>query len=80
MTNEEIIAGLNEVFRDVCDDDEITVNEQTTAEDIDDWDSLAQISLIAAIESEFGIRFDMKTALNLKNAGEMVRQIAALLN
>lgn len=80
MTNEEIIAGLNEVFRDVFDDDEITVNEQTTAEDIDDWDSLAQISLIAAIESEFGIRFDMKTALNLKNAGEMVRQIAALLN
>ena len=80
MTEEEIYSRLNEVFRDVFDDDEISVNGQTTADDIDGWDSLAQISLIAAVESEFGIRFDMKTALSLKNAGDIARQIALLLN
>ena len=80
MTENEIYSRLNEVFRDVFDDEEITVNEHMTADDIDDWDSLAQISLIAAVESEFGIRFDMKTALSLKNVGDMVQQIAALLN
>ena len=80
MTENEIYARLNEVFRDVFDDEEIVVNEQTTADDIDDWDSLAQISLIAAIESEFGIRFDMKTALKMKNAGDIARQISVLLH
>ena len=80
MTEEEIYSRLNEVFRDVFDDDEISVNGQTTADDIDGWDSLAQISLIAAVESEFGIRFDMKTALSLKNAGDIARQIALWLN
>ena len=80
MTEKGIYSRLNEVFRDVFDDEEITVNEHMTADDIDDWDSLAQISLIAAVESEFGIRFDMKTALSLKNVGDMAHQIAALLN
>lgn len=80
MTENEIYSRLNEVFRDVFDDEEITVNEHMNADDIDDWDSLAQISLIAAVESEFGIRFDMKTALSLKNVGDMAHQIAALLN
>ena len=79
MTENENYTRLNEVFRDVFDDAEISLNEQTTADDIDDWDSLAQISLIAAVENEFSIRFDMKSALSLKNVGDMARQIAALL-
>ena len=49
MTKEEILKKLNEVFRDVFDDESISVTEQTCADDIDDWDSLAQITLIAAI-------------------------------
>ena len=79
MDQNEILLRLNEVFRDVFDDETITVNGNTTADDIDDWDSLAHISLIAAVENEFGIRFDMKTALKLKNVGEMTERIAALL-
>lgn len=79
MTNEEIFLRLNTVFRDVFDDEAITVTEQTTPDDIDDWDSLAQITLIAAIENEFGIRFDIKTALKMKNAGEIADAVSKLV-
>jgi acyl carrier protein len=79
MSKEEILKKLNTVFCDVFDDDTLTVTEQTTADDIDEWDSLAHISLIAAIENEFGIRFDIRSALHMKSAGEIADAISALL-
>ncbi len=79
MDKDEILERLNQVFRDIFDDETLMISEQTAADDIDDWDSLAQISLIAAVENEFGIRFDMKTALRLKTVGEMIIQINGLL-
>ena len=51
MTREEIFDNLNEVFRDVFDDETITVSENTTSNDIEDWDSLEHINLIVAVES-----------------------------
>ena len=71
MSEQEIYDRLNEVFRDVFDDDEITVNEDTTADDIEDWDSLEHINLISAVEDEFGIRFKMGEVSSMKNVGEM---------
>ena len=53
MTREEVFERLNKVFRDVFDDDDITVTETTTSADIDDWDSLEHINLVAAVEQEF---------------------------
>ena len=78
MNKEEIFTKLNSIFRDIFDDDTIMLSEGTTATDIEDWDSLTHISLIAAIEDEFGIRFDMKDVLKMKNVGEMADRIAAL--
>lgn len=78
MNKEEIFIKLNSIFRDIFDDESIVLSENTTAADIEDWDSLTHISLIAAIEDEFGIRFDMKDVLNMKNVGEMTDRIAAL--
>lgn len=75
MIEQEIYDRLNEVFRDVFDDDEITVNEDTTADDIEDWDSLEHINLISAVEDEFGIRFKMGEVSSMKNVGEMVEII-----
>lgn len=77
MDREEIFERLTEVFRDIFDDDEIEINEETTAADIDGWDSLVHISLIDAVEEEFDISFDMKTVVKLKNVGEMVDVIEA---
>lgn len=71
MAKEEVFVELNEVFRDVFDDDSITVSENTTANDIEDWDSLMHISLISAVEDEFTIKFTMKEVVGMKNVGEM---------
>ncbi len=75
MSREEIYERLNEVFRDVFDDEEIEVNDDTTAADIEGWDSLMHITLMDAVEEEFDIRFDMKTVVKMKNVGEMVDAI-----
>ena len=70
MTRQEIFAKLSEVFSDVFDED-ITVTENTTAADIEDWDSLAHITLIAEVEDTFDIKFSMKEVLGMQNVGEM---------
>ena len=75
MNRNELWERLNEVFRDVFDDSRITVNESTTADDIDDWDSLEHINLVEAVEQEFGMRFKMKEVSGMKNVGEMARII-----
>ena len=72
---DEIYKRLNEVFRDVFDDDSIEVNENTTANDIEDWDSLNHITLIDAVESEFGVHFTMGEVSGMKNVGEMAQII-----
>lgn len=71
MTRQEIYNKLNEVFSDVFDE-EIAVTEDTTAADIEDWDSLTHITLISEVEDAFGIKMSMKDVLSLKNVGEMV--------
>lgn len=73
----EIYQRLNEVFRDVFDDDSLSVTPRTTASDIEDWDSLTHITLIAAVEDEFRMKFSMKEVVEMKNVGEMVALIAA---
>ena len=72
MTREEAYEKLNGVFRDVFDDEEIVVADATTANDIEDWDSLEHINLVVAVEKCFGIKFNMGEVAKLKNVGEMM--------
>ena len=72
MTREAVFKTVNEIFWDVFDDESIVVGEETTAEDIEEWDSLEHINLIAAIEQEFGMKFTMGQVVSMKNVGEMV--------
>ncbi len=74
---QEIFERLNEVFRDVFDDESITVTERTTAADIEDWDSLSHITLVSAVEDEFRMKFSMKEVVEMKNVGEMAAIVAA---
>ncbi|MBQ8667560.1 MAG: acyl carrier protein [Lachnospiraceae bacterium] len=79
MKNEEIFEKLTGIFRDNFDDDSIELTEETTADDIEDWDSLEQINLLSRIEKVFGITFDIKETLTLHNVGEMVNLIGKKL-
>lgn len=80
MTREEAYAKLNEVFQDVFDDEDITVCDATTAEDVDGWDSLMHITLIGTVEDEFDIKFAMKDVVGMKNVGQMVDIILELVD
>lgn len=75
MSREEVYERLNEVFQDVFDVEGIVVNDATTADDIEDWDSLEHINLIVAVEGKFGIKFSMGEVNSMKNVGEMVNII-----
>ncbi len=70
-----IYERLQKVFREVFEDEEIILTENTTAEDIDDWDSFAQIGLVMDIEREFQIKFKLDEVSKLSNVGEMATLI-----
>ena len=72
---DEIYERLNKVFRDYFDDDSIELDDETTADDIEDWDSLSHITLMSAVEDEFGVRFTMGEVSGMKNVGEMAQII-----
>lgn len=72
MTKEQILSEVQDIFRDVFDEDELEINDETNADDIEDWDSLAQVRLTVAIEKKFGIKFDFGELTSLHNVGEML--------
>ena len=78
MTREEVYERLNKVFREVFDDETIVVNDSTTADDIEDWDSFEHINLVVAIEEEFDFKIPMGKSVTMKNVGEMVDIILAM--
>lgn len=75
MSEQQIYAKLEEIFMEVFDLDEVDLFEDTTADDIDEWDSLEHINLIEAVENEFGMKFKMGEVSTMKNVGEMVKII-----
>lgn len=78
MTREEVYERLNEVFRDVFDNESIELHDETTADDIEDWDSFEHINLVVAVEEEFSFKIPMGKVITMKNVGEMVDIILEL--
>jgi acyl carrier protein len=72
MERKEIFSKLNEIFIDVLDLDEVELSETTSANEIEEWDSLSHIQLIVAIEETFKIKFTSLEIMKWKNVGEMV--------
>lgn len=71
MTCTEIMEQLQGIFREQFDDEDIQVEDSTTADDIEDWDSLAHMELIATVEEHFRIRFSLGEINSFANVGEM---------
>jgi len=77
MERNQILEEVQEIFRDVLDNEEIELKNETVADDIDEWDSLSHIQLIVAIEKHFKVKFTSKEILSWKNVGEMIDALAA---
>jgi acyl carrier protein len=77
MTHDDVLNQLQDIFRKLFDDADIVLSDETTAADIDDWDSLEHINLINMIERHFSIRLEMKEVVTFKNVGDMVICIVA---
>ena len=75
MELNEIIAQLNVIFRDVLDNDTISVSLETKADDIEEWDSLNHIQLVVAIEKQFKVRFTAAEINSWKNVEDMCKAI-----
>jgi len=75
MNKTEILHRIEVIFKNVLDEENITLTETSTANDVEGWDSLTHIQLIVAIEKHFKIKFSSKEILSWKNVGEMVDAI-----
>ena len=72
MEREEVFQKLTEIFRNNFDDERICLSDSTSAQDIEDWDSLEQVNRVVAIQSEFKIRFQLDEVNAMRNVGDMV--------
>ena len=72
MNKEEILEKLQPIFWEELDNEEIVLSPETTADDIEEWDSLSHIQLIVAIEKAFKIRFTSAEIQSWNNVGEMI--------
>ena len=79
METEEILSDVTKILIEVLDNDSILLNKETTANDIEEWDSLTHVQLIVAIEKHFDIRFTTTEIQNFRNVGDMCETIKAKL-
>ena len=76
MDKNQILEEVQDIFREVLDNEEIVLASETTADDIEEWDSLTHIQLIVAIEKHFKIRFTSREILSWQNVGQLIDSIA----
>ena len=72
---EDILNQINAIFIDILDNEQIKLTETTTANDIEEWDSLSHIQLVVAIEKHFKIRFTSKEIQSWSNVSEMINSV-----
>lgn len=79
MNKEAILTKVKEVFEDVLDEENINISETSTADDIEDWDSLTHIQIVVGVEKAFKIRFKAQEISEFKNVGDMLIAIQSKL-
>lgn len=71
----DTLKTIEAILRDIFDDVTLQINESTSANDIEDWDSIAQIRIASEVESAFSVKFSFAELQGMKNVGDMVRLI-----
>ena len=76
MTNAEILDGITDIVREVLDDDALALSLDSSAADFPDWDSFKHITIVAATEMKFGVKFKTAEIESLKNIGDFVSLVS----
>ena len=79
-TVKDILDKATTVFRDTFDNDDIQLSPETTADDIEEWDSLSHIQLIVALEKAFKIKFTTAEITSFKDVGQLAESIGRKLS
>ena len=75
MERNEILKRVEEIFREELEQEDLVLTDETTADDVDDWDSLSHVQLVAAMEEAFGIEFKSREILSWDNVGDLIDSI-----
>ena len=76
MTSDDLLPEVQEIFRDVLDEPKLILTRQSNAETVPDWDSLAHVNLITAIEKRFKVKFALGELQGLKHVGDLLDLLA----
>ena len=77
MTEQEILGELTTIFRDLFDDDALTLSADTTAKDVPGWDSMKMINIVVAVEDHFGVSFTTREVDKLETIRDLVGLVHA---
>ena len=80
MEKERVLNEVENIFRDILDEESLNLTRETTANDVDGWDSLTHIQLIVSIEKHFKVKFSSKEILSWKNVGELLDSLIVKIN
>ena len=75
MERNDILKRVEEIFREELEQEDLVLTDETTADDVDDWDSLSHVQLVAAMEEAFGIEFKSREILSWDNVGDLIDSI-----
>ena len=75
MNRNEMLQKVEEICRDIFEDDQLTVSEETSAADVEGWDSLTHLSLVNELEEAFGIAFTLDEVTNSRKLGDLISAI-----
>ncbi len=75
MNRNDIFRKTEEICRDVFEDETLQVTEESTAEDVEGWDSLSHLTLISEMEAAFGITFTLEEVTGSRNLGDLVSAV-----
>ena len=79
LSEQDILETLTRILRDLLLDDSIVLTMTTRRDEVRDWDSLAYISFMVGVETEFGVKFGVAEIESFENVGAIVRRTKALL-
>jgi len=79
MTSDDLLPEVQEIFRDVLDEPNLVLTRHSNAETVPDWDSLAHVNLITAIEKRYKVKFALGELQGLKHVGDLLDLLAQKL-